>query len=365
MRFDVALVLGSSFVLLACRPPRDGAGKPEEAEAPDSGAPAVDTGTTGAGDTGDTGPTAAPPWPSWGFEPRRFDPPAPFVEVGAGFGYACARDALGLVQCWGREEDGATEVPPGTYQALSVGYDTNCALDMAGEVVCWGDAFLDYDGVPPAEPPPGPFVSIEVGTHWACAMRVDRTMACWGYWPFVEALTWSPDTEFMDLDVDALVCVVHVDGRLECQGTDPGPYYEWEDARVVPAGTDYRKVDCYGDHCCALDGEGVATCWGGDPGTGEYMESQNVPPEGARFSDVCAGTLSGCGVQLDGTLACWYDVPEYYAQTWAIPTVDYPPPAGTYSQVACGSEFWCAVSTEGTVACWGNPTAGRLEVPDP
>ncbi len=75
------------------------------------------------------------------------------VDVGIGFGHACARKDDGSIWCWGQGKDGATGVTVDPlqadvlvptkvgnlsgYKSLRVSGDTNCGIDANDDVYCW------------------------------------------------------------------------------------------------------------------------------------------------------------------------------------------------------------------------------------
>src|SRR5262245_51881909 len=95
--------------------------------------------------------------------------PLSFVEVGAGNGFACARDQYGRALCWGdnahHQIDGGdrahvdrmTPTGPAQWDAIAVGGGHACGL-RGGALACWGandrgQVDLDLAGDVPASAP--------------------------------------------------------------------------------------------------------------------------------------------------------------------------------------------------------------------
>jgi len=113
------------------------------------------------------------------------------VEVTAGFGHICARQATGTVTCWGRNVEG--QIGNGMMSALPAdptlvaitdvaqvragGYIT-CARKTTGDVYCWGE---QYGTTPMQIPLPMPASSIAVGSYHGCAIVSDGKLWCWGW----------------------------------------------------------------------------------------------------------------------------------------------------------------------------------------
>src|SRR4051812_27316413 len=58
------------------------------------------------------GAAAAPPESDSGADEHDAASPVPFVDVGVGYGFACAALADGEVACWGASDHGQTGRPP-------------------------------------------------------------------------------------------------------------------------------------------------------------------------------------------------------------------------------------------------------------
>jgi alpha-tubulin suppressor-like RCC1 family protein len=123
------------------------------------------------------------------------------VEVGVGYGFACARRDDGRVACWGDNifsELGITPdnnphpwtLVPQLYDVveLGVGGLGTCARLRFGTLSCWGNTLLGQFGYdePSTQTTPNPVAMLDhvsaVAASWqhTCAVKEDGTVRCWG-----------------------------------------------------------------------------------------------------------------------------------------------------------------------------------------
>ena len=131
-------------------------------------------------------------------------------------------------ECWGRNNDGYTNVPTSLPFARHVlcGNTHSCVLLADGTASCW--QLNDYGQCD--VPPTTTFASISVGEHLACGVEVNGTAHCWGRDTFEPA----------HLPFDQ-----HAFGISQ-----------------VPAGLLFSSVTAGGHHVCGVLLNGTALCWG-------------------------------------------------------------------------------------------------------
>ena len=98
-----------------------------------------------------------------------------FDIVQAGFFHSCARNAQG-VQCWGSDQDGATDVPIAQGSGLWTGNYHNCIVNVNQQAVCWGGESLGLDGgIVGAQ-----FRALHLGGFHTCGLTTDGGIFCDG-----------------------------------------------------------------------------------------------------------------------------------------------------------------------------------------
>jgi len=111
------------------------------------------------------------------------------VAISVGFSHACAlvryeagdASTVRVVECWGDNSDGQTDVPADLTDVVEVraGGLHSCARLVGGSVRCWGLPALAT--VPTDLTPPGvQALAIAVGGYRSCALLSTGTFSCWG-----------------------------------------------------------------------------------------------------------------------------------------------------------------------------------------
>jgi len=265
---------------------------------------------------------------------------------------------------------GQTEVPAGqSFIQVSAGFDFACGLHADGTVLCWTGVDNDYGqlDIPAAEN--HGFISIGSGDLFTCGLRADHSYACWGYdqaGPLYGYILEAPaGATFSHLSVGGYhVCgslqdayidaqsVAHEAGSIMCWGNDTltavagGPYIPF------PAGETFDPASLVGEsaHACGLRAsDHTAVCWG------EPTHGQPVPAD--VFTTLGAGFGYTCGVRAsDATAVCW-------GTGYNGPTPPQPAQDRHFLSVAPGINFGCGLLTDHSVYCWGDNGLGQLNAP--
>lgn len=246
--------------------------------------------------------------------PRLVEGVSNIVELAAGLRHTCARDTLGAVWCWGRDDLGQ----------LGDGTPTNSLGELPTRVVGLSDA-----------------VQIVAGNDFNCARRRSGAVYCWG------------EATFGGLG----------DG-VSVRSATPVAVDGLSDAVLVTAGI---------GHACAQRSGGEVLCWGsnlhGQLGDGSMASVQLSPVSvvGERsLLGISAGAMHTCALRSDNTVACWGNNTQ--GATGTIPlaaTVPLPTPvalARDVTSVSSGNGFTCALRRDSTVACWGNNGFAQLGI---
>lgn len=123
----------------------------------------------------------------------------PVAEVVAGERHTCVRLDTGVVECFGRGDDGAIgdggyenrAVPTavlGVSDAIDLDAElSSCVVESGGRVACWGPNARGQLGDGTFDERPAPTTvpglaatAVAVGRAHACAIRVGGQVACWG-----------------------------------------------------------------------------------------------------------------------------------------------------------------------------------------
>ena len=252
------------------------------------------------------------------------------VGVAAGSDHACAVQAGGSVQCWGRNNRGQlgngnnndrnvpatvlagvfinntlTTFPLGNITAVAAGQSHTCALSGDGRVLCWGDnrrgqlaasATTLSSNLPLAVAGVTNAVAVVAGGAYSCAVRASGTVQCWG---------------------------ANDHGQLGDDSTTDrfAPVFAKEilpEARVTLSGI--VALGAGGAHTCALRADSRVQCWGanvrGQLGDGTNTEKhlafarvQRITGEGvfvqSGFVSLGLGFQHSCALVVNGEPLCW------------------------------------------------------------
>lgn len=171
-------------------------------------------------------------------------PARPVADLALGTAGGVALEADGGMAPWGSDVYGQiSDAPAGAFVDVEAGYGWACAIDDGGELSCWG--ILGGEGVgwiahDQADAPAARFAELDRGcSDTLCGRTLDGRWLCWG----------DVDAELVDaVDVapaDGVVCAAY-DDRAECS-----------DGVVVDGA--FSDLACGWRMCCALPGP---VCWG-------------------------------------------------------------------------------------------------------
>lgn len=336
----------------------------------------------------------------------------PIVQVTAGLGHACARQAAGEVWCWGNNTNG--ELGDGT--TLNRVFPVRATAAGSASSVQAGGLIIRY---------PGGGLSFQ---GFTCATDDADRLRCWGGNEAgqlgdgtVEARTAAADVigvgRVSRFVLGGLGVAVTADGRVLRWGGVDGSGTPLAAAEVRPSGVVGPWVDAVSSgasHWCAVGPAGSTYCWGRNTSGALGLGAMEDAPAPARVTDldeasaVSTTLVSSCSRLTSGTVMCWgradslgaglstadphpepiavtglSDVSTVAGAAWGATTCaihgaegrvscwgsDAPTPEpvsglGNVREVSPGGVssafFGCALSEEGAVMCWGSNSAGQL-----
>jgi alpha-tubulin suppressor-like RCC1 family protein len=135
--------------------------------------------------------------------PRAVENSGLYTEISAGAEHTCARTTAGIIECWGRNEDGGQLASPDltlrrtpgaigdgrTYTMLESGAFSNCGIANTTTTYCWGFNVYGALGngtrsVLPVTTPVavlgGPWTTVSNGGFHTCAIDAAGKAYCWG-----------------------------------------------------------------------------------------------------------------------------------------------------------------------------------------
>jgi alpha-tubulin suppressor-like RCC1 family protein len=336
----------------------------------------------------------------------------PAVALAAGGAHACLLRAHGVVQCWGRNDDGqlgdGTTTPrslavtvagiAGGATAVAAGQRHSCAIRRSdGQVLCWGadDTGQLGDGGGDDQPSPIPVagvtgaVSLAAGDDFSCAGRNDGTVVCWGDDSLGQlgddgaaATTRLPSPATGLTGVAALsafwehACALRSDGSLACWGANgqgqlgDGTTVNQKHPVAVAKLTGVTAVGTGVAHTCAIAG-GKLSCWGSDAngqlGDGSAGATPTITAAEVPISDpiaVAVGAQHTCAVTAGGgAIFCWGLAASGQLGTGPIDMLPSPvavPKLAGGIAIGAGTGFSCALTDDGAVFCWGDNHFGEL-----
>ncbi len=252
-----------------------------------------------------------------------------FTALSAGDGFTCGLRNDAQIVCFGRDDQGQTDVPAGNYLHLSAGKSTVCAERTDLSLVCWGDGSQGL-----TSPPSGVFTSLSVGDNSACALN-GSTPTCWG------AMGPAPGGQFRSLTVGAWhACGIQTSGTVACWGLDDNGQ-----ASPPPDGFDGTLSLSATTSCGIRSEDDAIVCWGADNFGG------TSPPSGL-FSEVHINDSTACALTRSSVLVC----------SGTDPALPDNLPNATLTALTVGAHHACGVFVN-ALYCWGDNTYGELTPP--
>jgi len=331
--------------------------------------------------------------------------------VSAGFFFACAAGANGVVKCWGQNGvhgklglgdplnrgDQANQMGQNlsvlnfgtgrSARALSSNAEgeSSCVILDDWSVKCWGangDGQLGVgdtvdrgdkpnqmgDNLPVVQLGTGRSArSLSCGPAWCCALLDDATVKCWGANPYGEL--GLGDTQF--------------------RGNTKGTMGDALPALNLGTGRTVQAISVGGAGACALLDHGTVKCWGdntfGELGVGDTVPRGDAPNQmgdnlpavdlgtGRVATAIGAGDYSACALLDDASVKCWGFNDEGQLglgdtrARGSLPSDmgDQLPPVNlgtgrTARAISTSGFTTCAVLDDGTLKCWGANLAGQL-----
>ena len=227
------------------------------------------------------------------------------VGVSAGGEHACSVHADGTLRCWGnnragqldtptgsdfvQNDFGQTDAPSGPFIDLSVGSNHTCGLRSTGVIECWGANSDGQSDVPSLD---ADMESVHAGGSHTCGMLPTGNMVCWGSDMSGQSTVTSSSFVTFDAGI-AHNCGVRDDSSIECWGLD-----QFDQISGVPTGA-FSKVAVGAGHSCGVrsDDQSVV-CWG------LGLAGETDAPGGA-FVDVSLGTAFSCAIDAQAGIECW------------------------------------------------------------
>ena len=335
------------------------------------------------------------------------------VDIGAGTGFVCTREASGTVLCWGANGYGqlgnghqGIEYAPLLVAGVSaasrvfVGEQSTVAVvgaPNAPGLVGWGNAAAF--GLTPALPEPLPTFDGKL-FEWvafdgafgeepdAHALMIDATngaLARFSGGIGVNSELGAPGIVFRQaygasgaFDVGLLAAAqnevqfyvrqpgINADGILG-DGTAVSPAVSTTPQLDVSGAAEILAFRRDARHMCALVGQQVL-CWGANDLGQVGAANPTLEP---RFvlggqQDVCVGRDHSCSVGLGGDVSCWGSNYDGQAGQGNAAIVAMPEAVGALSgidRVVCGRAYTCAWN-DADAWCWGANDTGQLGLGD-
>ena len=165
--------------------------------------------------------------------------------LGTSGGLGLRRD--GSLDSWGSDVWGqVSDAPDGSFIDVEAGYGWACAIEDTGQLWCWGDDVI-VDDAPYAQT----FASLRRGSDTLCGITTEGDARCWGGSTGMSgqpAMAISPS--------GSLTCALDDDGAIECSGA-------FDEAATVqqPQNDGWEALACGHYHCCVQKGP-EDVCWG-------------------------------------------------------------------------------------------------------
>ena len=251
------------------------------------------------------------------------------VMVDGGYQFSIARDAAGMVHCFGINSWGQRDVPAdlGPVSSVAAGYFHSIALLPDGSLRCWGSNGYGQCNVPSDL---APVVSVSGGRRHTLAVLANGSVRAWGWNAFGQCAV--PDTVSNALQVtggeaNSLARLANGDIVAWGAGQSYDDVYPHYGQGMVPADVhNFVDMDSGGYHTIALRADGSVMAWG----LAEAGLDQ-VPPGVFDVVDVAAGEFHSLALLRTGQVIAWGDDSAGQSRV--------PADAGPATWVAAGGAF--------------------------
>lgn len=345
-----------------------------------------------------------------------------FIKVLASNEFSCALSTVGLLYCWGDNENNQLATnsidesfspklivdednEPILFKEFSLGDEHVCALKIDGTAVCWGANDKGQLGNNSTTNSPSPvdvfmtnptrlFEKLYSNKDMNCGVESSNDVYCWGSNEFGKIGVNSSSTNILLPTSDSNIfsklsigensfCGLEADGEISCAGSnshgqiartkdsdDDGVNDQLEFSTIQSVSMSNFSIDnkfidiAVGEnHACALSAGGKVYCFG------DNSQNQCGKPNGSEFDEV--------------TLTHWYDEFQFTsifaknnktcgfvgngdAYCWGDgdfePTLFY---LGfrldtTFKEISMGTNHSCGLTFSGDVYCWGDNEKGQL-----
>ena len=284
-----------------------------------------------------------------------------WVQVAAGGLHTCGLRENGVVECWGKNDRGQTNVPAeARFEQVTAGDSHSCGLQKdpnAGVPRCWGDN--TWGNV--SDAPKSAFEKLSAGGFHTCGLQLDHTAMCWGQNDDGQANV-VPGEQYKDISSGRHhTCAVRVDGTLYCWGENDCGQSDYK------GGTNWERVYAGEQYTCAIDTDGEITCWGAAETAGcDYDEGTTDAPETDRkdptepwwFVDMAAGPWHACAITSLNEIMCWGQEGQGATDLDNDFLYESVTAGGGY-----GGDHTCALTTSNDILCEGFDTWGQCSPP--
>ena len=286
-----------------------------------------------------------------------------FLQVDAGWDYACGLRVDGTITCWLGTNHGhgtATEStfyisyppeerdPEGTYNFIRVGNLEHCAVSTDGDPACWG---LTVAGRAMEARESKPLSSVHLHTqHSPCWLYEDGDIGCGGGLSL-------PDAVASEAPFEAVVT-----GRnFACGLSEDGDVLCWDhDGPLDPPDVNLKFISGGGYGICGIrSADDTLICWEWSYESSvdqhpenSYEKMESTPSGGFKFVDTSYGL--SCGVRMDGTVVCWGEFSYGPSTEDGLARLNAGP-EGPFETVSVDWYFFaCGLRTDKTVVCWNS-----------
>lgn len=350
--------------------------------------------------------------------PIPLSPNQNWVSIALGEEFACVRNSVGEVQCWGKADSGANggldgartarDVTPvaitgfggAGYRAtdLVAGQEFACARTATGEhaVVCWGTNHHGNQGtgIPgtshrpqPVELtlPPGVVAKqIIAGGHHTCIMAAApsatpndaHTLMCWGRNNAKQIPNTDERVVYPAVSATSNATVAAAASDHTCwvaHGKDVQCSQQEAVINIANAegATSWTKLATNAE-TCAIDNQNKLWCWGNDLAVRDTASHTGVQeraaPSGTSWRDIVAGNGVLFAVTLGGQIHGWGNPAEnrLAGATARISAPIMGVNAGvTVASAANSGGHACVVKSQAPLLqCWGNNASKQINATD-